>query len=106
LFFKFWTHRKAQARKSKLIDQELKQEKSRLKVEKIPSLLLLGGSDSGKTTFLKQIKIIYGTGFTDEERRHFRLVIISNIINSIRILILAMKIFSIPYENQENEVCF
>jgi len=57
-----------------------------------------------KQQFLKQIKIIYGSGFSDEERRQFRLVIISNIINSIRILILAMKIFQIPYENQENEV--
>ncbi len=32
-----------------------------------PRLLLLGPSDCGKSTFLKQFKIIYNVGFSEKE---------------------------------------
>lgn len=54
---------------SKKIDKYLKEEKKKYdNYLKESKLLILGSSDSGKSTLLKQIKLKYGKGFTDEER--------------------------------------
>ncbi|KAJ2997421.1 hypothetical protein HDV02_005550 [Globomyces sp. JEL0801] len=54
--------------KSKLVEEYLKQEKAKYDSEhKEPRILILGSSDSGKSTFLKQLKILHGSGFTPEE---------------------------------------
>ncbi|KAI8901307.1 G-protein alpha subunit-domain-containing protein, partial [Globomyces pollinis-pini] len=55
--------------RSKAIDSYLKEEQIKFEnLKKEPKLLILGTSDAGKSTFLKQLKIIHGSGFTDEER--------------------------------------
>ena len=35
-------------------------------------ILLLGAGDTGKSTLIKQIKLIYKSGFSEEERNIFR----------------------------------
>ncbi|KAJ1332447.1 hypothetical protein BSLG_008749 [Batrachochytrium salamandrivorans] len=50
---------------------------------KQPRLLLLGSGDSGKTTFLKQIKVLHGGGFTDKERRSYIDQISNNLFDSM-----------------------
>jgi len=50
-------------------------------------LLLLGGGESGKTTFMKQMKIINLDGYTNEERGLFFHVIQSNIKNAMKCLV-------------------
>ena len=48
-------------------------------------LLLLGAAGAGKTTILKQIKIIHFQGFSDEERREKAKEIRTNLLESVRV---------------------
>ena len=50
------------------VEEYLAEEKRKFeKSQREPKILLLGSSDSGKSTLLKQLKIIHGTGFSEEE---------------------------------------
>jgi len=79
--------------KSKRINQELR------KAGKNPSvkLLLLGTGESGKSTIVKQMKIIHGsgeqTGLTEEDRKAQVVVIRGNVLDSIEVLLDAVKDF-------------
>ncbi|VDN55666.1 unnamed protein product [Dracunculus medinensis] len=53
-------------------------------------LLLLGAGESGKSTIVKQMKIIHETGYSDEERKAYRPVVYSNTIQSMMAIIRAM----------------
>ncbi|KAM6136980.1 LOW QUALITY PROTEIN: guanine nucleotide-binding protein G(t) subunit alpha-3 [Pterocles gutturalis] len=61
-------------------------------------LLLLGAGESGKSTIVKQMKIIHKDGFTHQERMEFRPVIYSNAVQSI-LTIVTMTKLGISYEN-------
>lgn len=65
-------------------------------------LLLLGAGESGKSTFLKQMRIIHGNGYSDAEKRKFIHLIYRNILNSLRDLITAMSTLQVQYSNAEN----
>lgn len=74
------------------------------KKEKVYKLLLLGAGDSGKSTFLKQIKYINNKDvYKLEEAKKFRDVVYMNLLTSIRQLIGAMKTYSIDYQNEINK---
>jgi guanine nucleotide-binding protein G(i) subunit alpha len=75
-----------EARKeSKVIDKTIKQEKK--EADKKVKLLLLGTGDSGKSTFLKQMKVIHSNGFTKSEIEQFREVLRDNVMTVIAALI-------------------
>ncbi|KAI8894049.1 G-protein alpha subunit-domain-containing protein [Globomyces pollinis-pini] len=74
-------------KKSSKIDQEIYRAKIEFEsLKSIPKLLILGTGDSGKTTFLKQLSILDGQGFTPLEKTNFRNQIIIQIIQSIHII--------------------
>lgn len=50
-------------------------------------LLLLGAGESGKSTIFKQMKILYGLGFSEEEKREHTHVVYANVIFSMKTLI-------------------
>lgn len=54
-------------------------------------LLLLGTGESGKSTFIKQMKIIHGNGFSDDDKKHGLKYIYQNILTSVQNLINAMQ---------------
>ncbi|KAJ3317591.1 Guanine nucleotide-binding protein G(o) subunit alpha [Blyttiomyces sp. JEL0837] len=86
---------KAAIERSKEIDNELRSE---LKSSgPLIKLLLLGSGDSGKSTVLKQFRLVYGTGFTDQDRALFKPIIIENTLNAAKALISAMETLEIPF---------
>jgi len=66
-----------------------KEEKRKIK------LLLLGAGESGKSTIFKQMKILYGVGFNQEDLKAAVPVIFSNVISSMQNLCKATQDFGI-----------
>lgn len=79
------------------IDQQLKADGERASRE--VKLLLLGAGESGKSTIVKQMKIIHETGYSDEERKNYRPVVFSNTIQSMVALLRAMGTLKIDFES-------
>lgn len=52
--------------------------------EKSFKLLLLGAGGSGKSTVFRQIKMLYGNGYKDDERRTLAITIQQNMVQSIK----------------------
>lgn len=67
-----------QNRKSREIDKLLSRDKTYVK--KLVKILLLGAGESGKSTFLKQMRIIHGQDFDQRAKEEFRATIYSNVI--------------------------
>jgi len=99
-----WT--KEEKEKQKLIEDELR--KTRKKIDTELKLLLLGGGESGKSTLAKQMKILHMNGFTEAERKAYRDIIHSNIILSIRSLLISCEKFGyeLSPENKDKAAPF
>ena len=75
--------------RSKAIDKQLVMDADRLSREL--KLLLLGAGESGKSTIVKQMKIIHENGFSKEECLRYKRVVLKNVINSITTILVAME---------------
>ena len=75
-------HQKAISRE---IDKLMKREKRKFLTRH--NILLLGTGESGKSTFLKQMKLINGKKFTEHEIAAFKDTIYDNIFKGILFLI-------------------
>nr|XP_023026305.1 G protein alpha i subunit [Leptinotarsa decemlineata] len=83
------TGEKAKAKEiSKNIDRDLRAAGERAASE--VKLLLLGAGESGKSTIVKQMKIIHEFGYSAEECEQYRPVVYSNTIQSLMAIIRAM----------------
>jgi len=71
--------------RSKQIELQIQQD--RKEQSKETKLLLLGAGESGKSTVLKQMKIIHCKGFSQAERERHKEIVFSNIILSMNTLI-------------------
>ncbi|OMH83149.1 Guanine nucleotide-binding protein subunit alpha [Zancudomyces culisetae] len=63
----------------------------------------VGAGESGKSTIIKQMKLIHDNGYTREEKESFREIIYSNTIQSARVLLEAMENLDIPLGNKNNQ---
>lgn len=63
-----------------------------------------GTGESGKTTFIRQMRIIHGRGYSEEERKAFAKCIYQNILTAMTAMTGAMATLRIPYSNPQNEV--
>ncbi|XP_074476282.1 guanine nucleotide-binding protein subunit alpha-13-like [Sebastes fasciatus] len=90
-----------QLRKSKEIDRCLSREKTYVK--RLVKILLLGAGESGKSTFLKQMRIIHGQDFDQRAREDFRATIYSNVIKGVRVLVDAREKLHIPWGDPDNQ---
>uniref|UniRef100_A0A673WDQ6 G protein subunit alpha 13 n=1 Tax=Salmo trutta TaxID=8032 RepID=A0A673WDQ6_SALTR len=91
-----------QLRKSKEIDKSLSRDKTY--AERLVKILLLGAGESGKSTFLKQMRIIHGQDFDQQDREEFRATIYSNVIKGVRVLVDAREKLHIPWGSPDNQV--
>lgn len=64
-----------------------------------------GTGESGKSTFIKQMKIIHGAGFPDEEKRTYIKLVYQNIFMAMQSMIRAMDLLKIQYEDSSCTVC-
>ena len=64
----------------------------------------VGTGESGKSTFIKQMRIIHGTGYTDDDRRSFIKLVYQNIFMAMNSMICAMDTLRIAYRNPANQV--
>lgn len=63
-----------------------------------------GAGESGKSTILKQMRIIYAEGFDLDERKEVRQIIFSNMIVAFKIIAEEMRELGVEYENQGSYV--
>jgi len=63
-------------------------------------LLLLGAGESGKSTLVKQMKIIHGDGYTQQELQSYKPTICDNLVHSMRAVLEAMGMLKINLGNQ------
>ncbi|KAK6462056.1 guanine nucleotide-binding protein alpha subunit [Scheffersomyces coipomensis] len=65
-------------------------------------LLLLGAGESGKSTVLKQMKLLHKGGFTQQKRVQYSQVIWCDVIQSMKILIIQARKLGIPLQCDES----
>jgi guanine nucleotide-binding protein subunit alpha len=89
-----------QKKRSQMIDKKLEEDSRRLRRE--CKILLLGSGESGKSTIVKQMKIIHQNGYTVDELALYRLTIYKNLIDCAKAVIGAMRQFGIDPIQPEN----
>ncbi|XP_062836602.1 guanine nucleotide-binding protein G(olf) subunit alpha isoform X1 [Anolis carolinensis] len=90
-------------RVSRSIDRALREQKREYK--QTHRLLLLGAGESGKSTIVKQMRILHVNGFNSEEKKQKILDIRKNVKDAIVTIVSAMStlIPPVPLANQENQ---
>ncbi|KAG8965006.1 guanine nucleotide-binding protein subunit alpha [Tulasnella sp. 419] len=77
--------------------QKDKQEKDK-QAEHEVKMLLLGAGDSGKTTIVKQMKLMHEGGYSDRERQLHKDSIFSSTISSMQAVLQAMPVLKVPLQ--------
>ncbi|KAI1719115.1 g-protein alpha subunit domain-containing protein [Ditylenchus destructor] len=85
-------------RRNRHIDRTIEQDKRQS--EATIKLLLLGAGESGKSTVLKQMKIIHENGFSDEEARAKRNMVYGNAIQAMFFILSGMHKLRLPFTSQ------
>ena len=70
----------------------------------VKCVLSTGTGESGKSTFIKQMRIIHGQGYSDEDKRGYIPLVYQNIITAMHSLTIAMESLNIPYKDPANPV--
>ena len=66
--------------------------------------VFLGTGESGKSTFIKQMRIIHGSGYSDHDKRTFINLVYQNIFMAMDSMIRAMETLKIQYKDSSNLV--
>jgi energy-coupling factor transporter ATP-binding protein EcfA2 len=81
--------------RTKALDRQLKEDGE--KAAKEVKLLLLGAGECGKSTILKQMKIINMDGYGKEDFEQYKEIIYSNTVQSMASIVKAMDSLNISY---------
>jgi guanine nucleotide-binding protein G(i) subunit alpha len=88
------------------IDRQIEEDSKKFRKE--CKILLLGSGEGGKSTIVKQMKIIHQNGYNTEELAKFKTAIYTNLVDSARDIVKAMtKIGLNPLEpaNRVSNIC-
>ncbi|KAI7862109.1 guanine nucleotide binding protein, alpha subunit [Spinellus fusiger] len=86
--------------RNKEIEKQIRQDK--LSMNNQVKMLLLGAGESGKSTILKQMKLIHDGGYTIVERKAYKKIIFSNILQSMQKILKTMKSNGVWLNNAVN----
>ncbi|XP_056264019.1 guanine nucleotide-binding protein G(o) subunit alpha-like [Pseudoliparis swirei] len=95
-----------EAKKAKLQSSKIEQDicdHARTEVN-VVKILMLGAAESGKTTLIKQIKIIHSQGFSKQELLSFKPAVLDNLLTSIKFVLLGMGMLRINLANKKNKM--
>lgn len=67
-------------------------------------MCILGAGESGKSTLVKQMKIIHADGFTHAELSSFRPTVLDNLLASMKYVLAGMGLLRINLECSRNKV--
>ena len=79
------TRGEEEKQEQELVDREIK-------------LLLLGAGESGKSTIVKQMKIIHDNGYSLREKEMFRPVVFCNAVQSLLTIIKVLEVLAVRGE--------
>jgi len=82
------------------IDRQLKEDEKAEK--KVIKCLLLGAGECGKSTILKQMKILHLNGYALEEKKTFRTLVLRNTVEAMQSLCLAVEQLEMTFDNDQN----
>lgn len=91
---------KEASQRSQEIDKRIAEDAQKFKKE--CKILLLGSGESGKSTIVKQMKIIHQDGFSRDELIQYRPIIYRNLLESAHNIILAMRKIGVDCVTPEN----
>ncbi|KAH9866022.1 hypothetical protein J1614_008586 [Plenodomus biglobosus] len=89
-----------ESKKNAEIEKNLRTD--RRKAEREVKLLLLGAGESGKSTVLKQMRIINAGGFQSLERKTWRATIFNNLVSAFQTIYAAMQEDDTDFEDEDN----
>uniref|UniRef100_A0A7G3ADM1 Putative g-protein alpha subunit n=1 Tax=Lutzomyia longipalpis TaxID=7200 RepID=A0A7G3ADM1_LUTLO len=89
-------------RRSEEIDKQL--DELAKEHPRILKILLLGAGESGKSTLVKQMKIIHSEGFTAAELSAFRPTVLDNLLSSMKYVLSGMGLLRINLEHASNKI--
>uniref|UniRef100_A0A8C6TAT2 Guanine nucleotide-binding protein G(O) subunit alpha n=1 Tax=Neogobius melanostomus TaxID=47308 RepID=A0A8C6TAT2_9GOBI len=97
---------KEEGKMAKLNSSRIEQDLSEhAKTERnVVKILLLGTAESGKSTLIKQIKIIHSQGFSKQERLSFKSAVFDNLLTSMKFVLRGMGMLRIKLANKKNTV--
>ncbi|XP_055374050.1 guanine nucleotide-binding protein G(q) subunit alpha isoform X5 [Condylostylus longicornis] len=92
-----------EAKEQKRINQEIERQlrKDKRDARRELKLLLLGTGESGKSTFIKQMRIIHGAGYSDDDKKGYVKIVFQNIFMAMQSMIRAMDMLKIQYGSAE-----
>ncbi|CAH1273768.1 guanine nucleotide-binding protein G(o) subunit alpha-like [Branchiostoma lanceolatum] len=70
----------------------------------IIKILLLGAGESGKSTLVKQMKIIHSQGFSQEELNSFKPTLMDNLLSTMKFVLSGMGLLRINLSNPNNKI--
>ncbi|KAI2796753.1 Guanine nucleotide-binding protein subunit alpha-13 [Blomia tropicalis] len=66
-------------------------------------ILILGTGESGKSTLVKQMKIIHNEGYSEDEILQFRPIILDNLVSSMKYVVTGMRLLDISFQHANNK---
>eukprot|EP00092_Neocalanus_flemingeri_P013043 GFUD01014055.1.p1 GENE.GFUD01014055.1~~GFUD01014055.1.p1 ORF type:complete len:372 (+),score=89.07 GFUD01014055.1:45-1160(+) len=100
---------KEQTANSKKIDREIEKDRQISERGNNVKVLLLGAGEGGKSTILKQMKILHIQGFGEEEIQQYKLIIFSYLLDNMKIILEALPEHNLTlptHLEREKEVIF